>query len=84
MLGAADDVGPPGTCAVSMWDYVVPAAVGGGVGLASGFGVRALLKNEHPTTRDAAAHIVEGAITLLVGGLTFIMRLRHPRLRIPS
>ena len=70
---------PSATCAVSMWDYLIPAAIGGGSGLAAGFGVRYLFRNEHPLTADAAAHIVEGAVTLLVGGLTFIIRLSRPR-----
>lgn len=78
------DAAPPGTCAVTLWDYLVPAALGGGSGLIAGFGVRYLLRKEHPKTSDAAAHIVEGAITLLVGGMTFILRTRHPRLRIPA
>lgn len=82
LLGAASE--PVATCAVSMWDYVIPAAIGGGAGLASGFGVRYLFRNEDPKTADAAAHIVEGAVTLLVGGLTYVMRLRHPRLRLPE
>lgn len=81
MRSLAED--PTDVCAVGMWDYLIPALIGGGAGLASGFGVRYLMRNEHPMTADSAAHFVEGAITLLVGGMTFVMRLRHPRLRIP-
>ncbi len=77
-FGAADP------CAVSMWDYVVPAAIGGGAGLATGFLVRYLMRNEHPKTADAAAHITEGAITLLTGGMLYIMRVKNPRLRLPA
>lgn len=76
------DAGDP--CAVSMWDYVIPAALGGGTGLASGFLARWLLRNEHPKTADAAAHIVEGAVTLLVGGMVYVMRVKNPRLRLPA
>jgi hypothetical protein len=73
MLRAAD----PDKCPVNMWDYLIPAAIGGTTGLLSGFGVRYLLRRDHPQTVDSAAHIVEGAVTLLVGGMTFILRLRH-------
>ena len=76
-LGSVDV--PSGTCEVSFWDYIVPAAIGGGTGLMSGFGARYLFRNEATKTADAAAHIVEGAVTLLVGGLTFIMWTRRPR-----
>ncbi|OHD23634.1 MAG: hypothetical protein A2Y38_01395 [Spirochaetes bacterium GWB1_59_5] len=81
-LAASDQplpIAPEAACAVSMWDYVVPAGIGGATGLLTGFGVRYLMRREHPTTQDAAAHIVEGAVTLLVGGLTFILWLRRPR-----
>jgi hypothetical protein len=65
--------------AVNYWDYIVPAAIGGSTGLLFGFGARYMLRDEHPKTADAAAHIVEGAITLLVGGLTFVLWMRRPR-----
>lgn len=82
LLAAPDDalpLAPESACVVNMWDYIVPAAIGGSVGLLTGFGVRALLRREPPTTQDAAAHIVEGAVTLLVGGMTFVLWTRRPR-----
>jgi len=66
-------------CPINFWDYVVPAAIGGGAGLMAGFGARYLFRNEPARTADSAAHIIEGAITLLVGGTTFILWNRRPR-----
>ena len=77
-LRAAPDIRPD-ACPVYLWDYLIPAAVGGATGIATGFAVRYLMRREHPKTADAAAHIVEGAVTLLVGGLTFVLRLRSQR-----
>ena len=59
---------------VRLADFMIPASVGSAAGFAAGFIARALMDGEHDTTKDAAAYIVNSAVFLLVGGLTWVIR----------
>lgn len=62
---------------ISLDDFMIPATIGSIAGLGAGALVRKMLDGEHDTAKDAAAYIVNSAIFLLVGGLTFVLRQRR-------
>lgn len=62
---------------VNLSDYMVPVSVGGVAGLVAGVVARVLMDGEHTSTKDAAAFIVNSAVSLLVGGLVFVHRQRR-------
>jgi len=64
---------------VNLSDFMIPASIGSAAGFAAGFLARALMDGEHDTTKDAAAYIVNSAVFLLVGGLTWVMRQSRER-----
>lgn len=69
---------PEYACAVHIKDFVIPATIGSAAGLGAGLLARRLMDGEHSATKDAAAYVVNTAMFLLVGGLTFILRSRRP------
>jgi hypothetical protein len=62
---------------VAVDDFLIPATIGSIAGLGAGAMVRKMLDGEHDTAKDAAAYIVNSAVFLLVGGLTFVLRQRR-------
>lgn len=66
-----------GSCDVTLSDFMFPATVGSAAGIVGGIVARMLLDGERSTAKDAAAHVVETGIFLLVGGLTFVLRQRR-------
>lgn len=67
----------PGTCDVTLSDFMLPATIGTAAGAVAGIVARMLLDGERHTAKDAAAHVVETGVFLLVGGLTFVLRQRR-------
>jgi hypothetical protein len=59
---------------VRLSDFMVPASIGSAAGFVAGILARTLMDGEHDTTKDAAAYIVNSAVFLLVGGLTWVVR----------
>lgn len=67
----------PGSCDVTLADFMFPATIGTAAGVVAGVVARMLLDGERSTAKDAAAHVVESGVFLLVGGLTFVLRQRR-------
>ncbi len=66
-----------GSCDVTLSDFMFPATVGSAAGVVAGIAARLLMDGERSTAKDAAAHVVETGVFLLVGGLTFVLRQRR-------
>jgi len=67
----------PGACDVTLSDFMFPATIGSAAGVMAGIVARLLMDGERSTAKDAAAHVVETGVFLLVGGLTFVLRQRR-------
>ncbi len=67
----------PGSCDVTLGDFMFPATVGTVAGTVAGIIARVMMDGERSTAKDAAAHVVETGVFLLVGGLTFVLRQRR-------
>jgi hypothetical protein len=69
---------PEAACAVNIWDFALPVALGSIAGLVAGMGARKLMDGEHSATKDAIAHVAHAVGFWMVGGITFVLRQRRP------
>ncbi len=65
------------SCDVTLSDFMFPATIGSAAGVVAGIAARLLMDGERSTAKDAASHVVETGVFLLVGGLTFVLRQRR-------
>ena len=66
-------------CEVQVNNWVIPTAVAGVAGFASGMFVRSLLKNDADSTRHAFGYIAETTTFMLVGGFVWAWMARRPK-----